>query len=816
MKVMRLSANNKKLISFILVLTVLISSLSGCGKNSKRYEEPELLAPYKVTKIFKKPERRDIKKVSYAEGVVVPTDYPAYYSNMTKIDKVCVKVGDYVEKGDVIAIGNSSMTDESIDMLNMMSSSYSSMNNIQQRINNFMLEIEDYNRKEAEENGDDDGINQAVKNISLINEDIRYGDEITNYRVSSNNKKIDDITNDVGESTLVADHSGYITFIKDISSNDTAMAYENVAIISDMDDLYIECRDLTLTNYKVEDYTEKYTYLGGKKVNVKERNYSPKIRSLASVERVPLNMRFDVDSGNLNVGDDMLIIFKKTVREDVLTVSVGALESEGNNRFVYVKKNEDDVERRDVEVGYKNGSYIEIKYGLTEDDEVYYALDNYMPVVYKEEEVVPGVIDVGEKSQFMLPKNSNIQGYYSEFACQLTDIFVKPGDTVNEGDILFTYQTEYTAAKLSEVQQNIITLQKNHNDTLEMFYKMRKQIEEGANPDEPEAEEPAAPTKIGTASWTDAIKASPSDADLYDYEYFVHDIKLAEEQERLSMMSMMPMMPMFEPKYVEEKKNLNLAIIDCRIEMENILFQSQYDSLSKEYERISKNNDGYGLISVYAENKGKVKYIDKDAVPGKAFKFRHYILAVSEEGYNECLVQMRELKKGMNEPASPEIGKHKPADLGKNVTIKLDEKIYNVKCIGTNGNIKPKYISEKDDKPAFTFCTPGSEYPDQFYVEMPQDLDYETALSDKYSLSVTFNSKDYKDVPVLDKGVIYTDYVDDAVYPYVWVENDGELDKRYVTCVSIDGYKGSDVIIIDGLELGDKVIRETTGVVEDN
>ena len=65
MKVMRLSANNKKLISFILVLTVLISSLSGCGKNSKRYEEPELLAPYKVTKIFKKPERRDIKKVSY-------------------------------------------------------------------------------------------------------------------------------------------------------------------------------------------------------------------------------------------------------------------------------------------------------------------------------------------------------------------------------------------------------------------------------------------------------------------------------------------------------------------------------------------------------------------------------------------------------------------------------------------------------------------------------------------------------------------------------------------------------------------------------
>ena len=86
---------------------------------------------------------------------------------------------------------------------------------------------------------------------------------------------------------------------------------------------------------------------------------------------------------------------------------------------------------------------------------------------------------------------------------------------------------------------------------------------------------------------------------------------------------------------------------------------------------------------------------------------------------------------------------------------------------------------------------------------------------DKNRVEVTFLSKDYKNLPVLDKGVIYGEYVDDKVYPYVWVDNDGELEKRYIETLVIDGYQGSDVIILDGLELGDKVIRETTETVED-
>ena len=157
----------------------------------------------------------------------------------------------------------------------------------------------------------------------------------------------------------------------------------------------------------------------------------------------------------------------------------------------------------------------------------------------------------------------------------------------------------------------------------------------------------------------------------------------------------------------------------------------------------------------------------------------------------------------------------KPANLGTKISMKLGDDFYTVNAIGTNGNTKPVYVAESDGKPVFTTCTPGSEFATQFYVDVVDGIDYDKALMDKNRVEVTFLSKDYQNLPVLDKGVIYSEYVDDKVYPYVWIDNDGELEKRYIDALVIDGYQGSDVIILDGLELGDKVVRETTETVED-
>ena len=74
--------------------------------------------------------------VKYYEGVVVPHDYPAFYKNRTKLSSINVKIGDYVEKGDVIAYGV-------VDSYGNTSSDWNDMINNESTIKGLMTNISD-------------------------------------------------------------------------------------------------------------------------------------------------------------------------------------------------------------------------------------------------------------------------------------------------------------------------------------------------------------------------------------------------------------------------------------------------------------------------------------------------------------------------------------------------------------------------------------------------------------------------------------------------------------------------------------------------
>ena len=139
-----------------------------------------------------------------------------------------------------------------------------------------------------------------------------------------------------------------------------------------------------------------------------------------------LPVRYEA-SAELKCGDNMLVVLKNKKAENVMCVGSSAVVIEGLSRYVYVRKKagSDDIEKRSVEVGYRNENYTEIKYGLTEEDEVYYPLNQFYPVNYKEIEVGAGNISVGAMTKFILGKNSNVKGYYTEYAGQLQEIYVK-------------------------------------------------------------------------------------------------------------------------------------------------------------------------------------------------------------------------------------------------------------------------------------------------------------------------------------------------------------------------------------------------------
>lgn len=762
-------------ISLVLSLCFFLISFSGCGKSA--YDEPELVPSIALTKMFRHPEMRDMGDVKFFEGIVVPKDYPAFYKSTTSISKINVKVGDYVEAGDVLAEGVIQTYGTSAEDYNSLISYESQMKDIQGKITDAEIEIENYTRTAAEEDGDSDAVHESDEKLALLNEDKRYNSEVSDYKISKYAESRDEILEEVGEATLVAEHSGYVTFIKDISSNDTASANENVVVISDMDDLYIECRDLTVKLYNCSDYEEKYTYINGQKVNVSEIEYPQDIKSLSEVTGDSLNMRFSAD-GELNAGDNMLIVVKDHVKENVMTVGAGAVVSEGLNRYVYVRKEGDDIEKRNVEIGYINGGYVEIQYGLSMEDEVYYPLEQFYPSSYREEEVGVGDLSVTQTSKFLLGKNSNLTGYYMDFAGTIEEIAVNVEDEVKKGDLLFTYSTENTAAKLGEISEKISTLRSNHVETIEMYTELKESLE-NSDGEDTTGDLDQTFDSVELASATDGIDAQNQG----------------------------------HTKYSLEKTELNKEIIDYRIELENLLFSRSLSAYQDEYDEISKNNDGNGLISVYAESDGIVRSIFREASVGKVFKGRQFILSITEEGVNQTLIQMREFTTsafGSAQDETAPVSSIKSAPIGKEIEVKVGDTTTSGRSIGTNGNVKSVYDTYSDGNPVFTFCTPGPEYGDQFYAELDNVIDYDEALRDKGNVEINFLLKDYTSLPVLDKGLIYTDFIRGADYTYVWIERDGELVKQYITVSNLGIEQSSYYVVIDGLEVGDKVVRETT------
>lgn len=799
---MRSFLNKNRIKAFVLTAVLITSNLTGCGR--KPYDEPELVSPIAEIKMFKKPEYRDINMVKGLPGVVVPAEYPVFCKGNFTIDSLKVKIGDYVEEGDVIATGFNVSYGNSIEDYDRMISDESNRKGIQSSIDSTMISLEEYNRAEAIENGDQENVTAADKRIDLLYEDKRYNEEMSSREIRSYSEKREKLKAESADSVLVAPHSGYVTFIKDIAYSNIAMPYENVAIISDTSDLYVECRDMTVTQNMYKNFDEKYIYVNGEKKNLTEIEYSQEAVSLAEVQRKDVYTRYSVDA-DLCIGENVVLIFKQKMAENVMTVGTSAVTHSGINSFVYVRKGDsDDIEKRNIEIGSENGGYTEVKYGLNAEDEVYYPLDTFVPTNYVETEVGTKDITVSELSKFILGKNSNVTGYYTEHSGIMESIEVSTDTEVKKGDLLYTYNTDISKAKLAELEQNIRTLKKNHADTLAMYSEMKENPDNGpedipspeAESGEPESKKPASeepeskePEPADTATMGDARTATPTDP---------------EEPPKV-----------YEPKFVEEKKNLNRTIIDYRIQLENMVYAASLGEMQKEYDNLSRNNNGSGLISVYADKDGIVKKIDRDSEPGKEVREGQYVLTIAEEGYNETLVQMRKMVTGAMGSANDDDGKTRSAELGTDIQITIGDKKGTGKAVGVNGHIKQNYLVESDGKVYLTYSVPGNDYRDQFYIDTDMEIDYDMALRDKKSVEITFDHLKYRGYPVLDSGVIYGEQLEDKTIPYVWVERDGELYKRYVTLYNVPDYTRGESIVIDGVEPGDKIIRESVGIVSE-
>lgn len=739
-------------------------SISGCGGSSEK--APELLEPISTNAAYRPVMKGDIGNKIIKTGNVVPEDHCYYFNTSTEIDNIKVTIGQYVHKGDVLAEASAESGESEVIELESQLEQQKQNHSLNQKIFDQNQKIYDYQIKGYQETGDEEALKDVRIQKATAIENDRYDGMLYNYQIRKAEEEIAEKKKLIGSNKLVADVDGYVTYVKDTTDSTTAGANENIVIISDYDNPHIEIADLTVKDIEVyEKYGIKYTVIDGEKHDISIDEYSKtELAKAQAMSQFP-NIRFELADGDrskLKTGDMVPMYFSSSDISDVLIIGNDSIYEDGDQSFVYVKTAASDKERRDVELGAADANNTQVLSGLEEGDLVFYASDAIMPGNYSEYKVELKDFSVTKDSKKLQLVDTDMIRYKSPCEGYLVDFNVQAGMQVSKGDLLYSIDSGGGSAELKQAALDIQHAKEDYNSTIKGYNDQiddyKKQIEDykyrKAHPEVPDPEDPPVATD------TDPDK--PEDPDNPDNPDDNQDT----------------------PYFVEQTL--------CQIEIANINKQiatNQYNAnmktLQAKYDELAKNNDGTGVVKVYAEQDGYI--VNVSAAKGyKLDKGTEVVSMASKK--NQILGATVEGKLAVNQQV-------------KLVNSTDNSTTINAQCIGSNGDGSKVYINTVDGDVQISSCVVAGS--PMYYLSVDDQAYYDSPKG--YTLR--YSTLDLKNVVVLPKGMIYTETVKTtgSTKNYVWKVIDGQIVKQYVTLGEEDS---KSVCVLSGIEAGDILALE--------
>ncbi|MCM1272050.1 MAG: hypothetical protein NC225_03405 [Clostridium sp.] len=759
--------------AFAIILLV-----SGCGK--KIPEAPELIAPVTNNDTYRPADRGDIGLYAaysgVVTGVITPTEHCHFWTTSVEIRDVRVSVGDDVKEGDVLAVADIEHAQKTIDDLTAQLANMSSGHETSEAVYRLTRQNLELEKRAFDEAGD--AISSAAKlaEISVLDENNRYDNMLYQHRVDDINSEIKAQQELISDGTLKARVSGKVVYSKELSSSRHVTPSENVVVIADYNDCYIEVINVDslalnggAADFDVSKWQTFYTLENGKKKYLEEYPFSKDEKLVAESKRnyPPSRLRYADGTKATDVGQSIPIVAIRNGKEDVIRVGKDSLFEDSDGDYVYVKQGEE-REKRYVQLGTQDKCYYEVLDGLEEGEMVYYTTEDLLPIQY--EEYAVGVSDY-ESVQTL--KNYNIKdfsthSYYSEYEGQLVSLNFATGTQVKEGDLICVIKTDRGGAMLTELSRSLESFKKQHTATMEGFEAQLKDLDNQIslleNP--PVTEEPAV-DEPQTATDGDAEQATDGDAD--------------KEQKK-------------NPYEIDILKN-NRQIIEYQRKSEIVNYEYQLAQMQEEYNNATKGNDGTGNISIYAETAGKISdvYISE----GKN-------VAVGQEMFS------------IQTPASPCTSI--AADsmrIGQKVTIKADDgAVYYGEAMNIASLSSRFYFTTVNNKVYITQSMPGGNE-GKAYIKMEDASFYKL---ENATVQIEYTARYIPNSIVIDRDrLVYTEtnaQTNDTKL-YVWKLVDGIPVKTYIAVANTE-MGGSGLCIIEGISEGDILIKEITSKEAEN
>ena len=742
----------KKKLKIITYMTLFSLALSACG-DIKKKPAPELLEPVTITESFRPVEYGDVGEINVENGIIVPEEQCYFWTTPVYIKEIVVDIGQYVNEGDVLAYAD---TEQASYVLTNLQNELANINaNYEQDQAIYELKHKEleYVLQGAKERGLVDEIAKSETNLEILEENNRYDKMLHDYRVRQKNTSISKQAEIVSDGKLVAKKPGYVSYIKDLSENGYATSSDNIVVVADYNNAYIEAPNIELSEQNMnllKGYNRFYTEISGVRYDLTEIKYAPEELVATENKSMYPYMRFNIeDKSKLpEIGSSVPIFFSKDVIEDVLIVGNDSVFDDEQGKFVYVKDG-DNKEIRHVELGKKGENYSEIISGLSEGELVYYSSGALLPEQY-EERVVKGTeysISSGTKSYTR--KESVVNSYFSECEGIITELTISPGFTVNKGDLLCTIKTNDGSARLAEMANNITNLKQNNEKTIKQLDEQIDNLEKilAAIDEVPSGETEATPTD-----------ATPTDATNEDSDpYLYNELELQVKQLR------------------------------CMKQKENINFSYRLNLMQTEYNKVSCNNDGKGYVNIYAKTDGIVS--DISISKGKLIKVDQYMFNILDPDSEKLAMKLGDSGIRLNQKVK--------------FVFDDDENIYYTgRVIGMTKSDKPYVTTDGDD----IYVTKSNSYKDYvyYYVEVDDEAyaNINTAYTAKYSV------KTINDAVVVDAPMVTEEKVEKETYYYLWRVVDGILVKQYVDIIQ-EMTPVNKYCIVSGLKIGDILAVES-------
>lgn len=451
----------KRIKDTVILCMGLIFSLCACGTKAA-VTVPELLEPVSVNEAYRAVTLGELGNVEIEYAKVKSKEYPEFYSTNVTISEILVEIGDYVEAGQVLAYGDVEGAKEQLLDLKKQLSREQQIFAINEKI--FQLNLQQETDSLA---------------ISTMKENQNYDTLLYRYRIEKLQEEIRLQEELVQNGTLIAHHSGYVSYIKNLASGEVAGATESIVMISNPEEMYLEMESLTTETYTYSDYEVKYMLNGEEKIPVTEREYTSQEKVLAKANGRSLFICFDCpNQGEYVVGDTYPIYFMEKDFGEVLLVGNDSVYREGDTSYVYVKNEAGEKERRDIVVGEQDLHNTQVVSGLEAGELVYYESDAQMPAEYVEYTVTREDFSIENLSATYQNSYGKTFVHNSEHNGTIISMAVEDGQEVEKGQLLYEIQSDTGKAALTEARQRILREKESNENALK---EMDKQIAESAD-----------------------------------------------------------------------------------------------------------------------------------------------------------------------------------------------------------------------------------------------------------------------------------------------------------------------------------------------